>query len=86
MRPSAWHEFKGQPKTEFPSESGYVSFEADIQSTWGEVNLGMDYQANRRTTFTASTGYRQVAMGTAMGPPGSRISGNSCPGVNPSLQ
>ncbi|MFU2325017.1 autotransporter outer membrane beta-barrel domain-containing protein [Pseudomonas sp. NFX98] len=67
VRPSVWHEFKGQPKTEFSSESGYVPFEADIQGTWGEVNLGVDYQANRRTTFTASAGYRQGFDGDSHG-------------------
>lgn len=67
IRPSVWHEFKGQPKTEFSSESGYVPFEADIQGTWGEVNLGVDYQANRRTTFTASAGYRQGFDGDSHG-------------------
>jgi autotransporter family porin len=67
IRPSVWHEFKGQPKTEFSSESGYIPFESDIQGTWGEVNLGVDYQANRRTTFTASAGYRQGFDGDSHG-------------------
>jgi autotransporter family porin len=67
VRPSVWHEFKGQPKTEFSSESGYVPFGADIQGTWGEVNVGVDYQANQRTTFTASAGYRQGFDGDSHG-------------------
>ena len=67
IRPSIWHEFKGQPKTEFSSESGYIPFESDIQGTWGEVNVGVDYQANRRTTFTASAGYRQGFDGDSHG-------------------
>lgn len=67
IRPSIWHEFKGQPKTEFSSETGYVPFEADIQGTWGEINLGVDYQANQRTTFTVSTGYRQGFDGDSHG-------------------
>lgn len=67
IRPSVWHEFKGQPKTEFSSETGYIPFESDIQGTWGEVNVGVDYQANRRTTFTASAGYRQGFDGDSHG-------------------
>ncbi|ROO12170.1 hypothetical protein BK673_06400 [Pseudomonas fluorescens] len=67
IRPSIWHEFKGQPKTEFSSESGYIPFESDIQGTWGEVNVGVDYQANQRTTFTASAGYRQGVDGDSHG-------------------
>jgi autotransporter family porin len=31
------------------------------------VNLGVDYQANRRTTFTASAGYRQGFDGDSHG-------------------
>ncbi|MNU94884.1 Antigen 43 precursor [compost metagenome] len=60
IRPSVWHEFKGQPKTEFSSQNGFVPFEADLDGTWGEVNMGVDYQANARTTFTVSAGYRQA--------------------------
>ncbi|WP_447759014.1 autotransporter outer membrane beta-barrel domain-containing protein [Pseudomonas moraviensis] len=67
IRPSVWHEFKGQPKTEFSSESGYIPFESDIQGTWGEVNVGVDYQANQRTTWTASAGYRQGFDGDSHG-------------------
>lgn len=33
----------------------------------GRVNLGLDYQANRRTTFTASAGYRQGFDGDSHG-------------------
>ncbi|AWY44130.1 autotransporter outer membrane beta-barrel domain-containing protein [Pseudomonas putida] len=67
VRPSVWHEFKGQPKTEFSSQNGFVPFEADISGTWGEVNVGIDYQANARTTFTVSTGYRQAFDGDSHG-------------------
>ncbi|WP_160105590.1 autotransporter outer membrane beta-barrel domain-containing protein [Pseudomonas izuensis] len=67
VRPSVWHEFKGQPKTEFSSQNGFVPFEADIGGTWGEVNVGVDYQANARTTFTVSTGYRQAFDGDSHG-------------------
>jgi outer membrane autotransporter protein len=59
IRPSIWHEFKGQPKTEFSSANGFVPFEADIGGTWGEINLGVDYQANERTTFYVSAGYQR---------------------------
>ncbi|MNJ03800.1 hypothetical protein D3C73_1642700 [compost metagenome] len=37
-----------------------MPFEADLDGTWGEVNMGVDYQANARTTFTVSAGYRQA--------------------------
>lgn len=59
IRPSIWHEFKGQPKTEFSSANGFVPFGADVDGTWGEVNLGVDYQANEQTTFYVSAGYQR---------------------------
>lgn len=67
VRPSVWHEFKGQPKTEFSSQSGYVPFEADIDGTWGEVNLGVDHQASEKVTFTVSAGYREAFDGDSHG-------------------
>ncbi|MNS85394.1 Antigen 43 precursor [compost metagenome] len=67
IRPSVWHEFKGQPKTEFSSQNGFVPFKADLDGTWGEVNMGVDYQANARTTFTVSAGYRQAFDNSSRG-------------------
>ncbi|WP_457436742.1 autotransporter outer membrane beta-barrel domain-containing protein [Pseudomonas sp. TE3786] len=67
IRPSVWHEFKGEPKTEFSSETGYIPFNSSVQGTTGEVNLGIDYQADARTTFTASAGYQQSFDGDSHG-------------------
>lgn len=67
VRPSVWHEFKGQPKTEFSSQSGYIPFEADIDGTWGEINLGIDHQASEKVTFTVSAGYREAFDGDSHG-------------------
>ncbi|MNP07718.1 Antigen 43 precursor [compost metagenome] len=59
LRPSVWHEFKGQPKTEFSSADGFVPFEADIGGSWWEANLGVDYQADSKVTFYLSAGYQE---------------------------
>jgi outer membrane autotransporter protein len=59
LRPSVWHEFKGQPKTEFSSADGFVPFESDISGSWWEANLGVDYQADKKVTFYISAGYQQ---------------------------
>ncbi|WP_397452119.1 autotransporter outer membrane beta-barrel domain-containing protein [Pseudomonas sp. NA-150] len=67
VRPSVWREFKGQPKTEFSSESGFVPFESDIGGTFGEVNLGLDVEADKRTTFYVSAGYQQAFDGNSHG-------------------
>lgn len=63
LRPSVWHEFKGAPKAEFSSSNGYVPFTADMGGTWGEVNLGVDYQLNERTSVTGSLGYQKAFDG-----------------------
>jgi outer membrane autotransporter protein len=59
LRPSVWHEFKGQPKTEFSSANGAVPFESDIGGSWWEANLGVDYQADKKVTFFISAGYQK---------------------------
>lgn len=60
VRPSVWHEFKGKAKTEFSSADGYIPFGTDMSGTWGEVNVGVDYQVNKRTTVTGSLGYQKA--------------------------
>ncbi|WP_422403604.1 autotransporter outer membrane beta-barrel domain-containing protein [Pseudomonas sp. GZD-209] len=63
LRPSVWHEFKGAPKAEFSSSDGYVPFTVDMGGTWGEVNVGVDYQLNERTSVTGSLGYQKAFNG-----------------------
>lgn len=63
LRPSVWHEFKGQPKTEFSSADGFVPFEADLGGSWWEANLGVDYQADKKVTFYISAGYQKAFDG-----------------------
>lgn len=60
IRPSVWHEFKGKAKTEFSSANGYIPFGTDMSGTWGELNVGVDYQINDRTTLTGSLGYQKA--------------------------
>lgn len=59
VRPSVWHEFKGKAKTEFSSANGYIPFGTDMDGTRGELNLGVDYQLNERTSVTGSLGYQK---------------------------
>lgn len=63
IRPSVWHEFKGAPKTEFSSADGYVPFTTDMGGTWGEINVGVDYELNARTSLTGSVGYQKAFNG-----------------------
>ncbi|ELK3538128.1 autotransporter outer membrane beta-barrel domain-containing protein [Pseudomonas aeruginosa] len=60
VRPSLWHEFKGKAKTEFSSADGYIPFGTDMNGSWGELNLGVDYQLNDRTSVTGSLGYQRA--------------------------
>ncbi|MFJ3263954.1 autotransporter outer membrane beta-barrel domain-containing protein [Pseudomonas sp. NPDC086581] len=59
VRPSVWHEFKGKAKTEFSSADGYIPFGAEMDGSWGELNLGVDYQLNDRTSVTGSLGFQK---------------------------
>ncbi|MBM5456560.1 autotransporter outer membrane beta-barrel domain-containing protein [Pseudomonas sp. P66] len=59
IRPSVWHEFKSQPKTEFSSNDGFIPFTTDMGGTWTELNLGVDYKVSEKTTIHLSGGYEK---------------------------
>ncbi|WP_370599655.1 autotransporter outer membrane beta-barrel domain-containing protein [Pseudomonas nitroreducens] len=63
VRPGVWHEFKGKTKTEFSSADGAIPFDTDMSGTWGELNLGVDYQLNDRTSVTGSLGVQKAFDG-----------------------
>lgn len=58
IRPSVWHEFRGNPLTEFSSDAGFIPFRAGLQGTWGELNAGISGQINRTTTLFANASYQ----------------------------
>jgi len=57
IRPNLWHEFRGNPVTQFMSDEGYVPFHSDLGGTWGEINLGVSGQVDRNTTLFANVSY-----------------------------
>jgi outer membrane autotransporter protein len=59
IRPSIWHEFRGKTKTEFSSADGYVPFTANLDSTWAELNIGLDREVSETTTIQGSLGYQR---------------------------
>jgi len=59
LRLNAWHEFQGQPVTEFSSADGYVPFEADLKGTWWQINAGMTWQLGASTSLYANLGYQK---------------------------
>jgi outer membrane autotransporter protein len=59
LRLSLWHEFQGQPITEFSSAEGYVPFRTDMQGSWWQLNAGVTWQLSRTASFYANVGYQQ---------------------------
>ncbi len=59
LRLNVWHEFRGQPVTEFSSAEGYVPFKADLQGTWWQLNAGMTWQLGASTSTYANVGYQK---------------------------
>jgi outer membrane autotransporter protein len=58
LRPNLWHEFRGDPLTEFSSDTGFVPFRSDIGGPWGELNVGVNGQVNRFTSLFANASYQ----------------------------
>jgi autotransporter family porin len=59
IRPNIWHEFLGNPLTEFGSATGFIPFRADQRGTWGELNAGISGQLNPSTTLYANAAYQE---------------------------
>lgn len=59
LRFNVWHEFKGQPVTEFSSADGYVPFEANMRGSWWQLNAGMTWQVSANTSWYANVGYQR---------------------------
>ncbi|MCL2591208.1 MAG: autotransporter outer membrane beta-barrel domain-containing protein [Betaproteobacteria bacterium] len=57
VRPSIFHEFRGDPVTNFSSADGPVPFRADLGGTWSEINVGMSGQVSRSTTLFVNASY-----------------------------
>ena len=59
LRGNVWHEFLGEPKTEFSSAVGFVPFRADLGGTWGELGAGISAQLNRCASLYANANYQR---------------------------
>ncbi|SNS57298.1 outer membrane autotransporter barrel domain-containing protein [Tardiphaga sp. OK246] len=58
IRPSLWHEFRGNPLTEFSSDTGFTPFQATLNGTWGELNAGVSGRVTSNATLFASVSYQ----------------------------
>ncbi|MCP1913203.1 outer membrane autotransporter protein [Bradyrhizobium elkanii] len=59
LRPNFWHEFRGNPLTQFSSDTGFIPFNSSLGGSWGELNAGVSGQLNRFTTLFANGSYQQ---------------------------
>jgi len=58
FRPSVWHEFLGDPETEFSSETGFIGFPAELTGTWVELNTGVSTQIDGDTELYVNGSYQ----------------------------
>lgn len=59
LRPNLWHEFEGNPKTEFSSADGFIPFRSDIGGTSIEINGGLSDQIDENTSLYANASYEE---------------------------
>src|SRR4030095_8931343 len=57
VRPSAWYEFLGAPKTQFSCVTGVRSCRADDGGGWFEIKAGVTGQVARNVALYGSVGY-----------------------------
>jgi outer membrane autotransporter protein len=58
LRPNLWHDFRGNPKTAFSSETGFIPFRSDIGGTWFELNAGVSGEIAQNTALYVNGGYQ----------------------------
>jgi outer membrane autotransporter protein len=58
FRPSYWHEFRGDPTTEFSSATRFVPFQADLGGGWVDLNGGATAQVTRTISLYANVSYQ----------------------------
>ena len=59
LRASVRHEFKGETVTAFATEAGWLPFNAGIDGTWWELELGMTREIDRNVFVYGNVGYMQ---------------------------
>ncbi|MCL1861753.1 MAG: autotransporter outer membrane beta-barrel domain-containing protein [Proteobacteria bacterium] len=67
VRPNIWHEFRGKTVTKFSSADGPVPFQSNLNGSWGEINVGVSGQLDRKTTLFANASYNERFDGKGHG-------------------
>lgn len=57
LRANVWHEFQGEPRAEFATNSGYLPFAVDLGGSWGEVGVGGTWQVSETGYLYADLDY-----------------------------
>ena len=63
LRTDLWHDFLGQPTTEFSSANGFVPFTADLQGSWMKVGLGGTWDFATDATLYGNVNYQRAFDG-----------------------
>lgn len=56
-RADLWHDFLGDPTTEFSSASGFIPFTADLGSEWATLGIGASMQIGKSTSLYGNVNY-----------------------------
>jgi outer membrane autotransporter protein len=64
-RADLWHEFLGDPTTEFSSATGFIPFTADLGDNWGKLGIGAAMQVADATTLYGNVNYETSFDGDA---------------------
>lgn len=60
---NVWHEFKGDPQTEFSTARGYVPFRADLGGSWYQLGIGLTLQVTSATYLYGDVEYARDTDG-----------------------
>ncbi|WON76142.1 autotransporter outer membrane beta-barrel domain-containing protein [Serratia sp. UGAL515B_01] len=58
LRTGMGYEFRGEPTTVFSSATGPVSFQADVDGSWGELATGFNAQLDRHISLYGNISYQ----------------------------
>lgn len=65
LRADLWHEFLGDPTTEFSSAHGAVPFTADLGGSWATLGIGAATQISDATSLYGNINYQTSLNGNA---------------------
>jgi outer membrane autotransporter protein len=57
LRANVWHEFRGEPRAEFATNTGYVPFAVDLGGSWAELGVGGTWQLSASAVLYADIDY-----------------------------